>query len=125
MTITPHDLIAIIFGAFNILRLVSYVPQIIAVARDRHGAPAISVSCWAIWIGANVSTGLYAWTHLCDLGIVGVSVLNAAGCTTILSLAVFKRCMQAQHRGRIVTAVRDCIRRNFAFVKYRAIHRPR
>ena len=47
------DPIAIAFAAFNLLRLASYVPQIITVARDQNGATAISFSCWTIWVGAN------------------------------------------------------------------------
>jgi hypothetical protein len=93
MAITPVDLIAIGFGVFNVLKLVSYLSQILAVARDRHGAVTISVSCWAIWIGANVSTALYAWTHLGDLSLVAVSVLNAAGCSTVLTFG----CLQVVH----------------------------
>jgi len=123
MAITLLDLIAIAFGASNALRLVSYLPQIVAVARDRHGAATISVSCWSIWIGANVSTALYAWTHLDDISLVAMSVLNAAGCGTVLALALVKRFV-AKPPG-IVAFFEACIRRNSAFVKYRASHRLR
>jgi len=122
MTITLLDLIAIAFGASNALRLVSYLPQIVAVARDRNGAATISVSCWSIWIFANVSTALYAWAHLDDLSLVAVSVLNAAGCGTVLALALAKRCVAKRPPGTLAS-FEGCIRRNSAFVKYRAIGR--
>ncbi|WP_428671920.1 hypothetical protein [Reyranella sp.] len=124
MAITLLDLIAIAFGASNALRLVSYLPQIVAVARDRHGAATISVSCWSIWIGANVSTALYAWAHLDDLSLVAVSVLNAAGCGTVLALALAKRFGAKRPLG-ILALFEGCIRRNSAFVKYRASDRLR
>lgn len=53
MAIEQGDLIAAVFGFFNLLRLTSYFPQILAVARDQNGASAISISCWLIWTAAN------------------------------------------------------------------------
>jgi hypothetical protein len=85
------DVIAAAFGFFNLLRLVSYVPQIAAVARDESGAAAISISCWVIWICANASTALYAGINLGDVPLALVSIFNAACCASVLSLAIYKR----------------------------------
>jgi hypothetical protein len=94
---TSVDVLGLTFGFFNILRLVSYFPQIVAVARDQNGASAISFSCWSIWIGANGSTGLYAWVKLADVPLAFISGFNAACCAAVLMLAIYKRVTSIRH----------------------------
>ena len=95
------DVVALAFGVFNLLRLGSYVPQIVAVARDRHGASALSFSCWFIWIGANASTALYAWLRLGDFNLAVISAFNAACCAAVFILAAWKRSSLADKRAII------------------------
>ena len=103
------DLIALAFGAFNVLRLVSYFPQIVVVARDRRGAQAISVSCWSIWIGANSSAALYAWVNLGDAIMALIMGFNAACCTIVVALAAGKRFVRFR-RVRSVLSMRTSMR---------------
>jgi hypothetical protein len=91
MVFDSADAIGFCFGIFNLLRLASYFPQIVAVLRDDGGARAISLSCWVVWIGANATTALYAWVRLGDLTLASVSAFNAACCLLVFSIAAYKR----------------------------------
>ena len=88
---THQDWVVLAFGAFNALRIVSYLPQIRCVANDRHGASAISYLTWSIWTGANASTALYAWLLLDDLWLTLIHVVNTACCIVVILLTVRQR----------------------------------
>ena len=80
-----------LFSIFNILRLGSYLPQIVRVAMDEEGAKAISYSTWGLWIGANASTAGYAAVNIADMTLFIVSAMNAIGCAVVVGLTAFKR----------------------------------
>jgi hypothetical protein len=108
MAVGSIDLVAAAFGLFNVLRLASYFPQLVAVARDQNGATAISFSCWSIWIGANAATAVYAWLNLQDVPLAVVSAFNGICCGAVLTLALYKRAAARVRRsGSSSFAMRD------------------
>ena len=80
-----------LFSIFNVLRVGSYLPQIVRVATDTDGAKAISYSTWCLWIGANSSTAAYAIVNIADWALFAVSFVNALGCTAVVGLTMWKR----------------------------------
>jgi hypothetical protein len=79
------------FAAFSGLRTISYVPQIVRIAKDRNGASAISYSTWLLWTGANTTTAMYAATNLNDVWLAYVSAIYALCCSVVIGLTAFKR----------------------------------
>ena len=64
------------FSIFNILRLGSYLPQIVRIVMDEEGAKVISYSTWGLWIGANASTAAYGAVNIADMTLFFVSAMN-------------------------------------------------
>jgi hypothetical protein len=89
--LTLADLTLTAFSFFNALRIVSYLPQILRLARDQYGASAISTSTWSLWACANLSTGAYASVNLEDAWLAVVSLVNTAGCLAVILLTLWKR----------------------------------
>ena len=94
---TVADVSYTLFTIFNCLRIFSYLPQILRVARDRHGASAISYATWSLWTAANATTGIYAAINLADVTLAGLNLLNAACCVAVIALTAWKR---RRYRGR-------------------------
>jgi hypothetical protein len=81
----------LLFAFFSSVRVLSYIPQILCVARDSNGATAISYATWGLWTGANVSTAFYAVTNLGDRWLATVSSVYAACCVCVIALTFAKR----------------------------------
>jgi len=81
----------LVFVVFSSLRIISYFPQIYRVATDDNGASAIAYSTWSLWVGANVSTALYASVNLQDAYLASVSIHYAVCCVLVIVLTIAKR----------------------------------
>ena len=96
------DVISFAFVLFNLLRLVSYL---VAVAHADHGAHAISLTCWTVWIGANATT-LYSWVRLDDAALASVSAFNILSAACVFCIADYKRIIFTKSRiGRLSAAI--------------------
>lgn len=98
------ELTLALFSLFNLLRLVSYLPQLWRIARDTHGATAISYSTWGIWIGANASTCAYAWVNLGDRWLATVNGVNTGCCVAVCALTAWKRREWARRHAAVPSA---------------------
>lgn len=85
------EVILFAYGGCNALRVVSYVPQIVRIVRDREGARAISLSTWWLWISANATTALYAWVNLGDAPLALLNALNTICCLVVVAMTTWKR----------------------------------
>lgn len=102
------DLFFYLFTALNAVRIVSYVPQILAVSRDPNGASAISYWTWAMWAAANGSTALHATIDIGDATMGAINALNAGCCLTVITITVIKRRRLFRRAGTAITAAEFC-----------------
>lgn len=83
--------ITALYTVCNALRLLSYVPQIVAVARENSGAHAISLMSWSFWLLSHAATALYCATVVKDPLLAAMMWGNTAGCVGVVALTVIKR----------------------------------
>jgi hypothetical protein len=88
---SPEELVFTAFTATNALQIVSYLPQIVAVVRDRNGASAIAYSSWVIWLAGSASTSAYAMINIWDVWLLIVNAVHAVCCLTVIVLTAWKR----------------------------------
>jgi hypothetical protein len=83
--------ITAIYAVCNAARLLSYVPQIVAVARECSGAHALSLISWTFWSFSHAVTAIYCATVVDDALLAGMMWGNAIGCAAVVALTTIKR----------------------------------
>jgi hypothetical protein len=83
--------IAWLYLLVNSGRVVSYLPQIVALWQCRDGARAISLLTWSYWTLSHVSAVLYGAVVIHDGFVVAISLLNLFCCGLVIALALRRR----------------------------------
>jgi hypothetical protein len=68
-----------------------YLPQILAVYRDRTGAQSISLATWGLWMVSSINTGLYAHFVSKDFLFTMMSIANFAGTAGVVAMTLVRR----------------------------------
>ncbi len=90
---TAANLSLLAFAFVNLARVIAYVPQVLRIYRDKNGAEAVSVTTWALFSGANLTTVSYALIGAAsaDFLVAGIFSLNTVGCLLITGLTLWRR----------------------------------
>ena len=89
--VTPADVALGLFTFCNTIRVFAYVPQLVRIRGDQHGASAISYTTWGLFLVSNLSTVAYGLMVVNDWWLVAVFAVNAVFCVAILVLTAWKR----------------------------------
>lgn len=75
----------------NVGRIVTFVPQILAVWHCTDGARAVSLLTWGSWVVANVTAVLYGVLILSDVFFLTITAINMFGCSAVTLIAAWRR----------------------------------
>ncbi len=91
-----------VFGAFtlvNALRILAYVPQMLAAARDTNGAAGVSCATWSLFLVSHLTTIAYAMVYLRDGAMALIFCGNALACLAVIAITSIKR---KRHAARLL-----------------------
>lgn len=91
MTLESTAIVTAIYATCSAVRILSYVPQMLAVARERSAAHAVSLVSWTFWSISHAATAVYGSVVTHDALLSAMMWSNAAGCSAIVALTVMKR----------------------------------
>jgi hypothetical protein len=90
--------ITAVYALCNVVRLLFYVPQLLAVFRDPFGACAISISTWTFWTFSHAVTTVYCGMVVNDPLLAAMMLGNTVGSCAIAVLTARKRYLQGRGR---------------------------
>jgi predicted MFS family arabinose efflux permease len=83
--------IATAFGAVNTIRVLFYLPQIVAVQRSSDGARDIALSTWALWALTNALGAAHGAVVARDTLLAASFALSMLACVVTMALTVLQR----------------------------------
>ncbi len=92
-----HSITAM-YAVCNVVRLLFYVPQLLAVARDPLGAYAISLSTWIFWTFSHGVTTVYCDMVVNDPLLAVMMLGNTIGSCAVVALTARKRYTHGRRR---------------------------
>lgn len=91
MALESTAVVTAIYATFSTVRILFYVPQLLAVSRERSPAHAISIISWTFWSISHAATAVYGLIVTHDTLLSAMMWSNAAGCSAIVALTIMKR----------------------------------
>ena len=92
MTVELSTLVTATYAVFSALRVLFYVPQIVAIAKENSPVHAISLTTWGFWSFSHAVTSTYAYVVANDALLGAAMSVSAMGSLTIVLLTMRKRC---------------------------------
>ncbi len=89
--ITTENAVVLAFLITNAGRVLAYLPQIVAIARDRNRAAAVSCATWSLFFVSNLASALYAGIITTDVAMMIAFAAHTVGCAAIVGVLCWKR----------------------------------
>lgn len=88
---TTDSMIAWLYILTNAARVVTYVPQLMAVWRSTDGARDIALLTWGSWVVANATAVAYGFMVIHDTFFTSIAMLNLVCCAAVTIVGAQRR----------------------------------
>ncbi len=86
-----EKIITMMYVSAAFINMISFIPQVIKLLRDKTKSDAISLQTQALWLYAVIAGWLYATFVMYDPVLIMATSVTLTGCVSITSLTLFNR----------------------------------